>query len=76
MPQYLVITIEGDDVPADGGSGHAVVYRGTHADEAEAVNAAADVINVPDGKRLWCVPASALTRYRNTTTVQRSSAAE
>jgi hypothetical protein len=74
MPQFLVLTLEGEDVPALGGTKSAVAYRGDHADEDDAVIAAAAALDVPSGKRLWAVPAGQLTRYMNTTTVTHTVA--
>ena len=76
MAQFLVITIEGDDVPPIGGTGHAVVYRGDHTDAATAVIAASEALNVQSGKRLWAIPAAAASRFRNTTTVEHTAATD
>ena len=59
MPQFLVLTLEGDTIPPTGGIGSAFAYRGDHADEDDAVIAAAEALGAPSGKRLWAVPAAA-----------------
>ena len=72
MAQFVVLVIKNNDVPAPGEAGIARVYRGDHAGEAEAVDAAADVFTVRTGERLWAAPAGGLTRYVATETTTRS----
>lgn len=72
MAQFLVITTT--DVPALGTYGSARVYRGDHATEQQAVDAAALAMNVGDGTRLWAMTASSATRYLATVTQSFSTA--
>lgn len=75
MAQFIVMTVKNNDVPALGELATARIYRGDHADEAAAVAAAAGVLTLDTGQRLWAVSAASLTRYVTTTTISRSVAA-
>lgn len=75
MAQFVVLTINDNDVPALGVAAVARVYRGDHADEATAVAAAAEKLGCNSGDRLWATGAGGLTRYTNTTTISRAVAA-
>jgi hypothetical protein len=72
MAQYVVFTTR--DVPELGQTGTATLYRGDHATEIEAVDAAAAVLTVKAGDRLWAVLASVLVRYVATVNVTYGSA--
>lgn len=61
MAQYLAFTAR--DVPELGGQTEGTLYRGDHASEAVAADAAATVLGVGDSGLIWVTLMSTLTRY-------------
>jgi len=67
MAQFAVFGVQA--VPDLGTTTHALVYRGDHASEAAAVQAAADIWGVVTNLKVWACGVGALTQY-NIATVQ------
>lgn len=62
MAQFAVFAVNA--VPAVGTTTHARVYRGDHADQEAAVDAAAIQLGLTSSVKVWAAPVSDFTQYR------------
>lgn len=68
MAEFVVFRVTSGQVPNVGSAGAASAYRGDHANEDAAVEAASAIWNLPAGVFLYAIPVGSLTRYVTTVT--------
>jgi hypothetical protein len=72
MANYIVLAPV--DVPALGQIINGLIYRGDHATEGDAINAAAGVMKPPTGTPMWVLSQGNMTKYIVTESRSFSSA--